>query len=603
MENFIFTGEDLLNSILRVNENKTNSIREYSLGVLRGNGPKGVETVSKRLAHTLFTLSTNEHCLNLLSEEFKHTNEFEKPMDFFEKYITTDTFPSQDDEVKLKVNTIKFSIKNRPIAFIIYMLTSFYHINKLHNNILPSNDNPDHAKMKLKNQQIYDRYIDDLLLCTILSALDYIINPTKNGNDSRHEIVNRYNKSIEKYTKLIKKSDETLSYQPLISKDKEYKENNLLESCLTHNPENDATKTLKLSSIFSNLSGSEIEDILLIIKFLFIGTLLSDEDAQSLKNYFMLTRQNIIEKKYELDEVLKHQSIIHQKFLESFCSNHKNCYEALNALFNSSVNISNLQWNTFVLRTNIEYNYTILHEYKNGLKNLSNFHKNLNDFTADIKKIGFNIIPYGNHEIFMTTSILAPTLNKIEELCKKLTTLLSEIKKLLVTIELTKIPKDLETTKNNILNSWNIHNGTLELLKKELRFYFHIITKVNAYYNVNEPFSIYLDEFHKYITEFMPNTEIDILLPAKLQLEYIEKIYINVCSEFYNKKTTNDFKVSIYKKLINVEAYINQFHVIYYNEDIPTYYRNIIKTAELTDLPDLPYLKFFKSKIPNLKLK
>ena len=129
MEDFIFTGEDLLNSILYVNENKTKdnisskSIREFSLGVLRGNGKQRVEAVSKRLAHTLFTLSTNNYCLDLLSKEF------EKPMDFFENCITTDAFPSQGDEVKLKISITEFSIKNRSIAFIIYMLTSFYHIN------------------------------------------------------------------------------------------------------------------------------------------------------------------------------------------------------------------------------------------------------------------------------------------------------------------------------------------------------------------------------------------------------------------------------------------------------------------------------------------
>ena len=55
----------------------------------------------------------------------------------------------------------------------------------------------------------------------------------------------------------------------------------------------------------SDLSNSEIEDILSIIKFLFIGTLLSVEDTQSLKNYFMVTKDNIIEKKYELDTELK----------------------------------------------------------------------------------------------------------------------------------------------------------------------------------------------------------------------------------------------------------------------------------------------------------
>ena len=602
MEDFIFTGEDLLNSILYVNENKTRdnisskSIREFSLGVLRGNGKQRVEAVSKRLAHTLFTLSTNNYCLDLLSKEF------EKPMDFFENCITTDVFPSQGDEVKLKISITEFSIKNRSIAFIIYMLTSFYHINKLHNNILPDNGDLANTKMKLKNQQLYDRYIDDLLLCTILSTLNYAINPAKNENthDFRDEIINRYNNSIETYTKLIRESEENLNYQPLISREKEYKNNNLLESCLTHNPENDATKSLKWSSIFSDLSNSEIEDILSIIKFLFIGTLLSVEDTQSLKNYFMVTKDNIIEKKYELDTELKHQYIIHQKFFESFYSNHKNCNEALYTLFNSNINISNLQWNTFILRTNIEYNYTILQTYRTGLKNLYDFHKNLNDFTADIKKINFNIIPYANPEIFMTTSILTPTLIKIKKLCTQLTNSLSEIKKHLVTIELTKNPKQLKVTKNNIRNSWKTYAGTLVFLKKECEFYFRIATKVTSYYDVTETLSVYQDEFHKYCIKNLSNTKVDILLPTMLELDYIEKIYKNVYIEFSEKEAKNNLKVSMYKKLVNIEDFINQFHIVYYNEEIKTHYDSIIKTA---NLPYPDYINFLKSEIPNIKLK
>lgn len=602
MEDFIFTGEDLLNSILYVNENKTRdnisskSIREFSLGVLRGNGKQRVEAVSKRLAHTLFTLSTNNYCLDLLSKEF------EKPMDFFENCITTDVFPSQGDEVKLKISITEFSIKNRSIAFIIYMLTSFYHINKLHNNILPDNGDLANTKMKLKNQQLYDRYIDDLLLCTILSTLNYAINPAKNENthDFRDEIINRYNNSIETYTKLIRESEENLNYQPLISREKEYKNNNLLESCLTHNPENDATKSLKWSSIFSDLSNSEIEDILSIIKFLFIGTLLSVEDTQSLKNYFMVTKDNIIEKKYELDTELNHQYIIHQKFFESFYSNHKNCYEALYTLFNSNINISNLQWNTFVLRTNIEYNYTILKTYRTGLRNLYDFHKNLNDFTADIKKINFNIIPYANPEIFMTTSILTHTLIKIEELCTQLRDSLTEIKKYLVTIELTKNPKQLKVTKNNIRNSWKTYAGTLVFLKKECEFYFRIATKVTSYYDVTETLSVYQDEFHKYYIKKLSNTKVDILLPTMLELDYIEKIYKNIYIEFSEKKAKNNLKVSMYKKLVNIEDFINQFHIVYYNEDIKTHYDSIIKTA---NLPYSDYINFLKSEIPNVELK
>ena len=85
-----------------------------------------------------------------------------------------------------------------------------------------------------------------------------------------------------------------------------------------------------------------------------------------------------------------------------------------------------------------------------------------------------------------------------------------------------------------------------------------------------------------------------------LELDYIEKIYKNIYIEFSEKKAKNNLKVSMYKKLVNIEDFINQFHIVYYNEDIKTHYDSVINTANLTYSD---YINFLKSEIPNVKLK
>ena len=177
---------------------------------------------------------------------------------------------------------------------------------------------------------------------------------------------------------------------------------------------------------------------------------------------------------------------------------------------------------------------------------------------------------------------------------------LTEIKKYLVTIELTKNPKQLKVTKNNIRNSWKTYAATLVFLKKECEFYFRIATKVTSYYDVTETLSVYQDEFHKYYIKKLSNTKVDILLPTMLELDYIEKIYKNIYIEFSEKKAKNNLKVSMYKKLVNIEDFINQFHIVYYNEDIKTHYDSVINTANLTYSD---YINFLKSEIPNVELK
>ena len=603
MEDFIFTGEDLLNSILYVNENKTtdknspnSQRREYSLGILRGNGKQRIGTVSKRLAHTLFTLSTNEACLDLLSEEFKQTNEFHKPMDFFEKYITTDSFPSQGDKVVLKLPITEFSIRNRSIAFIIYMLTSFYHINKLHNYIALV----DNEVIKIKNNQIYDKYIDDLLLCTILSTLNIIINSSDNkNNDYRDKIAEVYNNNLGIYKKLLSNSEENISNQTLISIDKEYRANNLFESIIVHNQMNDAVKTLKLSSKFSNLSQIEIENILYIIKFLFIGKLLDIENDKDLKNIISVSKNSVIRQEHTLGEII--DTLYYEK--EEFCdyltdTNNESLKILEKLLDNYSVSFyPNESYS--ILKNNIANSINAMKNYKPKIEELKRLINAIDKYQSDFDKI--NIPGYLHIMSFYNLNRLIQDIEPVIELLAKMNNTISKLKKTISQLELTKIPVQANNLIKKLKNNWDKYTSTLTEFKIEFDTIFLPLLGFNSDNNLKK-IPLFDNELSKVAAKGMfENYENwNILTPTRNTLHEVEEKYKKIVADHYKTEITKESGITIYKKLADIEDYISQFHIVYYNKYINTYYNNLIKTAKL---PYLDYIIFFKSEIPNLKFK
>ena len=603
MEDFIFTGEDLLNSILYVNENKTtdknspnSQRREYSLGILRGNGKQRIGTVSKRLAHTLFTLSTNEACLDLLSEEFKQTNEFHKPMDFFEKYITTDSFPSQGDKVVLKLPITEFSIRNRSIAFIIYMLTSFYHINKLHNYIALV----DNEVIKIKNNQIYDKYIDDLLLCTILSTLNIIINSSDNkNNDYRDKIAEVYNNNLGIYKKLLSNSEENISNQTLISIDKEYRANNLFESIIVHNQMNDAVKTLKLSSKFSNLSQIEIENILYIIKFLFIGKLLDIENDKDLKNIISVSKNSVIRQEHTLGEII--DTLYYEK--EEFCdyltdTNNESLKILEKLLDNYSVSFyPNESYS--ILKNNIANSINAMKNYKPKIEELKRLINAIDKYQSDFDKI--NIPGYLHIMSFYNLNRLIQDIEPVIELLAKMNNTISKLKKTIAQLELTKIPVQANNLIKKLKNNWDKYTSTLTEFKIEFDTIFLPLLGFNSDNNLKK-IPLFDNELSKVAAKGMfENYENwNILTPTRNTLHEVEEKYKKIVADHYKTEITKESGITIYKKLVDIEDYISQFHIVYYNKYINTYYNNLIKTAKL---PYLDYIIFFKSEIPNLKFK
>lgn len=567
MEDFIFTGEDLLNSILYVNENKTtdknspnSQRREYSLGILRGNGKQRIGTVSKRLAHTLFTLSTNEACLDLLSEEFKQTNEFHKPMDFFEKYITTDSFPSQGDKVVLKLPITEFSIRNRSIAFIIYMLTSFYHINKLHNYIALV----DNEVIKIKNNQIYDKYIDDLLLCTILSTLNIIINSSDNkNNDYRDKIAEVYNNNLGIYKKLLSNSEENISNQTLISIDKEYRANNLFESIIVHNQMNDAVKTLKLSSKFSNLSQIEIENILYIIKFLFIGKLLDIENDKDLKNIISVSKNSVIRQEHTLGEII--DTLYYEK--EEFCdyltdTNNESLKILEKLLDNYSVSFyPNESYS--ILKNNIANSINAMKNYKPKIEELKRLINAIDKYQSDFDKI--NIPGYLHIMSFYNLNRLIQDIEPVIELLAKMNNTISKLKKTISQLELTKIPVQANNLIKKLKNNWDKYTSTLTEFKIEFDTIFLPLLGFNSDNNLKK-IPLFDNELSKVAAKGMfENYENwNILTPTRNTLHEVEEKYKKIVADHYKTEITKESGITIYKKLVDIEDYISQFHIVYY---------------------------------------
>lgn len=607
MKDFIFTGEDLLNSILCVNENKTSDkssknlpIREYSLGILRGNGKQRIEAVSKRLAHTLFTLSANEACLSLLSEEFKKTNEFQKPMDFFEKYITTDSFPSQGDKVILKLPITEFSIRNRSIAFIIYMLTSFYHINKLHEYISPIYRSSSGDVLKIKNQQLYDRYIDDLLLSTILSTLNFIVdcNGDEKG-DYRDEIAKIYNDNLDIYKKLLSSSEENINSQILISIDKEYKSNNLFESKIMYNQENDAVKTLKLSSIFSNLSQIEIENILYIIKFLFIGKLLDEENDTALKSIFATTKTSVINRQHTIESMININYIVKEKFCDSLTNINNESLKLLENLSDSYSNPFYSDKSYSILKRNINSSLKEIKNYKPKYELLKKLINDIDTYISDFDNI--NLVGYTHTISLYNLNRLIPYIDQVLELQNEVKKKLNELKKIIPQLEFTKIPVQADNLIKKLKRYWDEYTNILNNFKIELDAIFLPLLALKSDNNIKNVI-LFDNEFSKVGVKDMPGyyENWDILKPTINMIAEAEKKYKETFKNYYKNKITKESRIKIYKRLINIEDYINQFHIVYYNKGIKTCYDTLIKTA---NLPYPDYINFLKSEIPNLKLK
>ena len=213
MEDFIFTGEMLLNSILFIREDRINNTLKkedpnYNINNRRVpvRKPKITDEyirtatigpdssihkkhISKRLAHSLYALYTNTKCRRLLGD------------DFFSNYIDIkDTEVSEKPKFSLKFNLSEFKIHNKSVAFIIYLLSSFHYINNLVYYHTEYKDDNYRARTKYnKNYFLYPRIIDNFLLHSILTVLKLV----NDDNYSPNSIIEELNKIMKEYRAIL----------------------------------------------------------------------------------------------------------------------------------------------------------------------------------------------------------------------------------------------------------------------------------------------------------------------------------------------------------------------------------------------------------------
>ena len=62
----------------------------------------------------------------------------------------------------------------------------------------------------------------------------------------------------------------------------------------------------------------------------------------------------------------------------------------------------------------------------------------------------------------------------------------------------------------------------------------------------------------------------NILTPTRNTLHEVEEKYKKIVADHYKTEITKESGITIYKKLVDIEDYISQFHIVYYNKYINT---------------------------------
>ena len=362
---------------------------------------------------------------------------------------------------------------------------------------------------------------------------------------------------------------------------------------------NDAVKTLKLSSKFSNLSQIEIENILYIIKFLFIGKLLDIENDKDLKNIISVSKNSVIRQEHTLGEII--DTLYYEK--EEFCdyltdTNNESLKILEKLLDNYSVSFyPNESYS--ILKNNIANSINAMKNYKPKIEELKRLINAIDKYQSDFDKI--NIPGYLHIMSFYNLNRLIQDIEPVIELLAKMNNTINKLKKTISQLELTKIPVQANNLIKKLKNNWDKYTSTLTEFKIEFDTIFLPLLGFNSDNNLKK-IPLFDNELSKVAAKGMfENYENwNILTPTRNTLHEVEEKYKKIVADHYKTEITKESGITIYKKLADIEDYISQFHIVYYNKYINTYYNNLIKTAKL---PYLDYIIFFKSEIPNLKFK
>ena len=637
MEEFIFTGDILCDSILFIREDReNNTLKEedpnyniktrkkenrnyttkkshssrktkYSDEFIR-NATLGVDSiinkkaVSKRLAYSLYLLSTNKKCNILLGN------------DFFDKYLEIKPETSKKTNCKLKTSLSDFKIYNKSIAFIIYVLTSLYYINNLPFYITPRKDG---FLTKYKKEYfLYPRLIDNFLLHNILMILNLI----ENKSYSPDLIITEHNKLMEEYKNIFSSFEYNISCSYLLIKDSKTSRISQLTAPVKYSSSRNEDIFYKIFKQFENLNEKELTDIVEIIKSLFSSSSPTDDEWKYLKKELFITHSTLYTEQSKLQSqcynIMLHlpdtlsnirESVVDlQSKLLSFNPNKSSMYDNENYLTGLCMELTYLK----------EVNSFIISTYKDWvllIKKISTLCKNVKQILKEPKKAHPFTLDKKEASLIAVLKLHPSSISK-------------EIDKILNIIYEAHLTKESISfmKKNNRIKELAFH--VLEHIGHvlaNLQFFSNYIVK---FYETPELYNyhlIYDDELCTYENKVSIDNDtfkyyndddiytafslLDIITPNDSHYVFFhaitEKFTELIESKYYNILKNNfsdDNKIEIiknYKRLIDCENFISQTKIIIYNKNIKKLLNSIKKNKNNINVINID---FFESKLDSL---
>ena len=632
MEDFIFTGDDLLHSILFIREDRiNNTLKEEDLNYNINNRrdsirkPKisdeyiriatiGSDTsihkkhTSKRLAHSLYALYTNMKCRRLLGD------------DFFSHYIDIeDTEVSEKPKFSLRFSLSEFKVYNKSVAFVIYLLSSFHYINNLVYYHTEYKGDSFRARTKYnKNYFLYPRIIDNFLLHSILTVLKLV----NNGNYSPISIIENINKIMKEYHEIFTSYQENTFISSYLKKDSKISRIYELTTPIKYEKNKDEIEFYKLFKQFETFTENEIIDIIEILKTLFSNSCPKDQEWDYIEENLFLSKNRLEN---------ENSKLINQSFnaiddLDYFVNNIQDAkVEILSRLLtfkdNKTFTIYKsdnllkalLEEITFFEKTSIRINSS-KDIWLSIIKDIATFSEEakhlLKDNTTD--RYIFDKLARENYNEFNN-------LLKTDVVIKNLKKIINSIYELF----LIKAPQDffnkfnqLEEKINEVLKDINnIHLGIYNLALFMNGFYdlnkvwnpslmYNNVLEKHAKRPINSKYFQYnnksIKEAFKLLDLTMPNNENydAVCVITRKFTEFIEQKYLSILKKDFNTASKIEI-INTYRRLIDCENFISQTKFITYNKNII----NLLDTIKNNNKNiNKINIEFFQSKLNELKI-
>ena len=632
MEDFIFTGDDLLHSILFIREDRiNNTLKEEDLNYNINNRrdsirkPKisdeyiriatiGSDTnihkkhVSKRLAHSLYALYTNMKCRRLLGDDF-----------FFHYIDIENTEVSEKPKFSLRFSLSEFKVYNKSVAFVIYLLSSFHFINNLVYYHTEYKGDSLRARTKYnKNYFLYPRIIDNFLLHSILTVLKLV----NDGNYSPNSIIKNINEIMKEYNEIFASYQENAFTSSFLKKDSKIARIYELTTPIKYENTKDEVEFYKLFKQFETFTENEIIDIIEILKTLFSNSCPKDQEWDYIEENFFLNKNKLEN---------ENSKLINQSFnaindLDYFVNNIQDAKaEILSRLLtfkdNKTFTIYKsdnllkalLEEITFFEKTSIRINSskdiwlsiikdiaTFSEEAKHLLKDNTTdryiFDKlareNYNEFNnllkTDVVIKNLKKIINSIYELFL---IKAPQdfFNKFNQLEEKINEVLKDIHNIHLGIYNLALFMNGFYKLNNVWNPSLMYNNELEKHAK--------IPTNSKYFQYNKES---IKEAFKLLDLIMPNNECydDVCVITRKFTEFIEQKYLSILKKDFNTASKIEI-INAYRRLIDCENFISQTKFITYNKNII----NLLDTIKNNNKNiNKINIEFFQSKLNELKI-